>query len=203
MIRTAVVTRVEGATGRIAARALADVVDRLYLAGSDRSAVEALLSATVSYIPHEVADAASWDALAAQVDGPVSILVNGGADPDGASRLDSDFAAFATRARQALKGPWLGLRAFSPSMTEGGAVINVCAGAGQGAWQAEAEGLRLLSQAAVIDAHKAGRALRVNRLLYDPAALDEAALAAAVRALADGRTGFMTGADIVLTDACA
>ena len=147
MSRIAVVTRVDGATGRIAAAALLEIVDHLYLAGSNPSVLQGLSASKVSFVEHDVASAASWDALAAAVAGPVAILVNGAADPAGAIRLDSDFAVFAARARDALKGPWLGLRAFLPAMAEGAAVINICAGAGEGAWQAEAEALRLLGQA--------------------------------------------------------
>ncbi len=200
-MRVAVVTRADQPTGAMAARALIDTVDRLYLAAPHPSAADGLASDKVVFVAHEIASGASWDALAAVIGGPVDVLVNGAPDVAGAIALDSDFAAFSARAREALKGPWLGLRTLLPLMSADGAVVNICAGAGEGAWVAEAEGLRLLGQAVVIDAHKTGRALRVNRLLVDLAALDESAVAAAVRALTDARTAFMTGADIDLTDA--
>jgi hypothetical protein len=207
MSRAAVVTRVDQRTGPWAARALIDRVDHLYLTTPDPAAAQALRSWSpkVEIVAHDVASAADWDALAgviAEGGHSLAILVNGAADPGGAARFDSDFAAFARRGREVLKGAWLGMRALTPLMTAPEAVvINLCLGAGDGAWRGEAESLRVMGQSVVIDGHRAGRPLRINRLLFDPHTQDEAAFMAAIRALVDPRGAFMTGAEIVLTDA--
>lgn len=106
-------------------------------------------------------------------------------------------------AEDALMSAWLGAKHANPFMAARPGILLVqCLASEPGAVSPEldaaANAMRISMPAALLDAMKAGLSLRSNRLLF-PQGVEQAYFQAAVAALTDDRSAFMSGAELALS----
>ena len=199
--RTALVTAADHRWGRWAAEALVDLGDAVTVTAEQGGFT--LPGAETAQL--DPSDEEGWQRVAASFATCPDIVVIGCAPRPSVSLEDIDAAVFRELARSGIVAPWLALKHVlalaRPDRLPTILLLDPSADAGVGGYplhDAETAALRHMVAATLHDAMQLGVRPRSNRLVFSQEGADEASFKEAVRVLADDRSRFMTGAELVL-----
>jgi len=195
-LNVALIANADSPLGLWSAETLAGIADRVIAAISTRDSAEAAQLARLDNVEWIVADCTTetgWQVLSALPEaaaGTIDAIVH--CPP----RETTDAAHLLTAA-------WLAQKHAHPFMAarRGGILVTQCLASAPGAPDAALDsalaGTRLAATAALLDAMKLGLAPRTNRLIFAPI-VQRGPFQAALSALLDDRSSFMTGAELAL-----
>jgi NAD(P)-dependent dehydrogenase (short-subunit alcohol dehydrogenase family) len=200
---TVVIINANSRYGRWSVQRLAPTARKIVAVVPQGAAADPTLQAfaNMELAPVDLTDEASWQSLCARLTDAgedVDVLIH--AAPERAASMAVEAATNTN-----ILAPWLATKYAYQLMHKRGRGIVVLQAARSGATSAdrplcdgEWQAMRIGTAAVVLDAAKQGVRLRLNRLMFD-ADVGEAHFAAALGALTDERSSFMTGAELVLS----